>query len=107
MILGPKIVVDAENFVVTALLTNTGEDTLTFLHDPRTILTTYETEVFDVTNVDRGGKSPKFIGIRVKWSPDYMTVEDKGSYTILEPSQTTTWHHNCERSFLATLLVQR
>ncbi|KAJ1299961.1 hypothetical protein OPQ81_002628 [Rhizoctonia solani] len=77
---------------VTTTVTNTGSETLTLLNDPRTILSDAPTETFAITNANG---SPDFIGIRVKYSPEYVAREnDPTSFTVLAPGHSREVVHD-------------
>ncbi|CAE6441345.1 unnamed protein product [Rhizoctonia solani] len=88
----PNSATDVDNLSLTTTLTNTGSETLTLLNDPRTVLSSARTETFTLTN---GSGSPDFIGIRVKYSPEYVVrVNDPASFTVLAPGQSREVVHN-------------
>ena len=60
---GPESVKGVENFKVVATVTNTGDEALKLLNDPRGPLSKMPADTFAIT--DASGKSPKFTGIKV------------------------------------------
>jgi hypothetical protein len=61
---GEKTVTDVDNFKVVVKVTNSGDETLTLLDDPRTLLTPdWNTETFHITNSE--GVVPEFKGVAV------------------------------------------
>lgn len=60
---GPSSVVDIGNLKVVTTVTNTGEEPLKLLNDPRSPLSDLPTDKFTITNPH--GTSPDFIGIAV------------------------------------------
>jgi peptidyl-Lys metalloendopeptidase len=62
-IVTPESVADVENLSVTAVVKNTGTETLKLLKDPRGVLSSAKTHTFNVAN-EKG--SPQFTGMFVK-----------------------------------------
>lgn len=61
---GEKIVTNVNNFQVLAKVTNTGDETLTLLNDPHTLLTPHwRTKSFHITSAE--GAVPRFKGVKV------------------------------------------
>lgn len=60
---GPDTVEGVKNLKVVATVTNTGDQTLKLLNDPRGPLSKLPADTFSIT--DSSGKSPKFTGIKV------------------------------------------
>jgi peptidyl-Lys metalloendopeptidase len=61
---GENTVTDVDNFKVVAKVTNSGDETLTLLDDPRTLLAPdWNTETFHITNSE--GVVPEFKGVVV------------------------------------------
>ncbi|CCO36595.1 peptidyl-Lys metalloendopeptidase [Rhizoctonia solani AG-1 IB] len=88
----PVTTSDVNGLLVTAILNNTGSDTLTLLNDPRSVLSPLPTGIFTLTN---GKGSPEFIGIRVKYSPDKVAKEgNPASFTVLAPGESREFVHN-------------
>jgi len=82
---------DVDNFVVKTILTNNGDETLTLLNEPESILTPqWKTNVFGIVAADGG--AAKFGGVRVKWSPS-LAVANK-EFTVLAPGQTIELEQN-------------
>ncbi|CAE6340115.1 unnamed protein product [Rhizoctonia solani] len=63
-IVTPESVADVENLSVTAVVKNTGTETLKLLKDPRGVLSSAKTHTFNVAN-EKG--SPQFTGMFVKY----------------------------------------
>ncbi|KAI0764003.1 Metalloprotease [Trametes elegans] len=61
-----------DNFKITTTITNTGNETLRLLNDPRSPLSDLPTNLFTITNPH--GTSPDFIGIEVKYIPQVAAV---------------------------------
>ncbi|CCO37507.1 deuterolysin M35 metalloprotease [Rhizoctonia solani AG-1 IB] len=88
----PVATSDVNGLLVTAILNNTGSDTLTLLNDPRSVLSPLPTGTFTLTN---GKGSPEFIGIRVKYSPDKVAKEgNPASFTVLAPGESREVVHD-------------
>ena len=60
---GPSAVNGANNFKVSATITNTGDETLTLLNDPRGPLSKIPAETFSI--VHESGDVPEFVGVKV------------------------------------------
>jgi peptidyl-Lys metalloendopeptidase len=87
---GPESVNGVENLKVVATVTNTGDQTLKVLNDPRGPLSTLPANTFDIT--DSAGARPAFTGIRVKYSPEAAAAA--GAFTTLAPGQSVVVEHN-------------
>ena len=88
---GPKTVSDIDDFTIKTVLTNTGDETLTLLNDPNSILTPkWKTNIFGITSTD--GKSANFNGVIVKWKPE-LAIADK-DFTILKAGQSIELEQN-------------
>ncbi|KAH7104632.1 deuterolysin M35 metalloprotease [Auriculariales sp. MPI-PUGE-AT-0066] len=88
---GPANHFGAGSIVVSATLTNTGDETATLLNDPNTVLSTSETNTFAISTVD--GKTPTFLGKFVKWTPS--TAEK----TVLAPGESVTISHKIGNAY--------
>ncbi|CAE6426659.1 unnamed protein product [Rhizoctonia solani] len=88
----PESVSDAEDFSVTAVVKNTGNETLKLLKDPRGVLSSARTHTFNVAN-EKG--SPQFTGMFIKYSPDAVVKKNNAaSFTVLEPGQSFEIAHS-------------
>ncbi|CAE6451399.1 unnamed protein product [Rhizoctonia solani] len=88
----PESVTDVEGFTVTAIVKNTGTETLKLLKDPRGVLSAARTHTFNVAS-ERG--SPHFTGMFVKYSPEATVKKNNAaSFTTLAPGQTFEITHN-------------
>ncbi|KAF8317605.1 deuterolysin M35 metalloprotease [Clavulina sp. PMI_390] len=88
---GESHVVDVDNFKIVAHLTNTGDETLTLLNSPNTLLTPeWSTRAFQISNAK--GITPEFKGLVVKWSPQAAAANK--SITVIEPGKTVSFEHN-------------
>ncbi|KAG8748302.1 hypothetical protein FRC10_007693 [Ceratobasidium sp. 414] len=91
-IASPSSVTDVENLSVTAVVKNTGTETLKLLKDPRGVLSSAKTHTFNV--VGENG-SPEFTGMFIKYSPDYVVKKNNAAdFTVLAPGQTFELTHN-------------
>lgn len=73
--------------VVSATLTNAGDETLKLLNHPNTVLTDWATDTFAISLVN--GKRPRFAGVRVKYVPS-----PERSVTVLGPGESITVNHS-------------
>ncbi len=90
---GPVAVDGVENLKVVTTLTNTGEDTLKLLNDPRGALHALPANTFDITTDD--GASPDFTGVRVKYSlVEAAKSTDPSAFTVLAPGQSLSLTHD-------------
>ncbi|KDQ21755.1 hypothetical protein BOTBODRAFT_150711 [Botryobasidium botryosum FD-172 SS1] len=90
--LGPGNIDGIANLKVTTTLRNTGDQNLTLLHDPLSILTPeWATDTFLVVKAD-GTTRPKFSGIMAKWSP--ALAAEANHATILAPGQAVEHTHD-------------
>lgn len=71
---GEKVVNDVDNFKVVAKVTNTGDETLTLLNDPKTLLTpNWATKAFHISSAE--GVVPEFKGVAVSNSLVFITLK--------------------------------
>ena len=62
----PNVDIDGlENLKVTTIITNTGDETLKLLNDPRGVLDSFPENSFTIT--DASGSSPSFNGAKVDY----------------------------------------
>ncbi|KAF7311786.1 Peptidyl-Lys metalloendopeptidase [Mycena indigotica] len=95
---GPKEVDGVGALKVTAKLVNTGDVELKLLNDPRTVLHTFETDSFSIA--DAAGKGPAFRGAFVKYSPEKVVKENKGSsFTVLAPGASVEIKHDLSKAY--------
>ena len=94
---GSDAVDGVENFKVVTTLTNTGDETLKLLNDPRGALHTLPANTFAITTDD--GASPSFSGVKVKYSlSNAAKLTDASAFTVLEPGQAVSITH--DRKFI-------
>lgn len=67
---GAQKVSGVSNLKVTATVTNTGDDILKLLNDPRGPLSKFPTETFEIAHQDTGA-SPTFTGVKVRASSPF------------------------------------
>ena len=90
---GPAAVDGVENLKVVATVTNTGDETLKLLNDPRTVLSTLPANTFSITT--DSGASPSFTGVKVKYSPSRAAKSTVASaFTVLEPGASVSVTHD-------------
>lgn len=83
---------NVENLKVVATITNTGDETLKILNDPRGPLSPLPANTFAIT--DANGASPNFTGIKVKYVPEAAIAAGKDAMTVLAPGQSIDVEHN-------------
>jgi len=89
---GPTVVDGVQNLKVVTTVTNTGDETLKLLKDPRCVLSGAPTHSFTITNAV--GSSPDFRGIAVKYVPSTVVNNNKdSSFTVLSPCQSIDVTH--------------
>ncbi|KAK1223371.1 hypothetical protein PQX77_013770 [Marasmius sp. AFHP31] len=82
-----------QDFKVTTSLANTGDEPLKLMKDPRTVLSSFPTDRFTISNAE--GASPTFTGARVKFVPEYVVknnIED--AFVVLEPGASFELEHD-------------
>jgi peptidyl-Lys metalloendopeptidase len=79
-----------EHLQIVATITNTGDETLKVLNDPRGPLNKLPTDTFAIS--DAKGAQPSFIGIKLKYVPKAAAA--LGAYTILSPGEYVEVEHN-------------
>ena len=90
---GPATVDGVENLKVVTTLTNTGDETLKLLNDPRGALHTLPANTFAITN--DSGASPSFTGVKVKYSlTNAAKLTDPSVFTVLEPGKSVSVTHD-------------
>jgi peptidyl-Lys metalloendopeptidase len=87
---GPPAVDTVEHLKIVATITNTGDETLKVLNDPRGPLNKLPTDTFVIT--DAKGAQPSFTGIKLKYVP--KTAAALGVYTILAPGKSVAVEHD-------------
>ncbi|CAE6517245.1 unnamed protein product [Rhizoctonia solani] len=91
-LVAPETISDVESLSVTAIVKNTGTETLKLLKDPRGVLSPAKTHTFNLAN-EKG--SPEFTGLFVKYSPEVVAkTNNAANFAILAPGQTFEITHN-------------
>lgn len=101
--LGPSRIYDVDSLQVTAILTNSGNETVRILKDPRGILSEHPANKFSIFNTE--GSQPSFDGIEVKYVPE--VAAKAGYHVALSPGQFVKVTHNCEQAMrtLGVILI--
>ncbi|KAI1783151.1 peptidyl-Lys metalloendopeptidase [Ganoderma leucocontextum] len=95
---GPDTVEGVESLKVIATLTNTGDETLRLVNDPRGVLDALPANTFTITNND--GASPSFIGVQVKYSPTQAaTSADPSALTVIAPGTSVSLTHDLSSAY--------
>ncbi|KAJ7052103.1 peptidyl-Lys metalloendopeptidase [Mycena amicta] len=95
---GPTEVDTVSALHVTATLVNTGDVELKLLNDPRTVLHTFETDTFSIT--DAAGNAPTFKGALVKYVPERVLAKNKeSSFTVLAPGASIDIVHDLSKAY--------
>ena len=89
--LGPSNVGGVDNFKVEATITNTGNETVKLLDDPRTLASATPVDKFSIVHANGG--NPSFSGVFVKYSPEIAAKE--GEYKVIAPGGSIKVVHNC------------
>ncbi|KAI0756579.1 peptidyl-Lys metalloendopeptidase [Daedaleopsis nitida] len=99
---GPDAVDGVNNLKVSTTLTNTGDETLKLLNDPRGALHTLPANSFAITT--DSGASPSFIGYKVKYSLEQAAKStDPKTFTVLTPGQSVSVDHDLSAAYNFTL----
>ncbi|TBU50087.1 metalloprotease [Dichomitus squalens] len=99
---GPEAVDGVENLKVVTTLTNTGDETLKLLNDPRSVLHSLPANTFAITTDD--GASPSFTGVKVKYSPSRAAKSTSPSaFTVLAPGESVSLTHDLSSAYNFTL----
>lgn len=95
---GADQVVGVDNLRVVATVTNTGDETLKLLNDPRGPLSTMPAETFGIIH-EQTGVAPVFTGVKAKYVPSIaVRIGGKDAFTILAPGQSVQVEHDREWS---------
>ncbi|KAK7688332.1 hypothetical protein QCA50_008704 [Cerrena zonata] len=96
---GPEAVDGVSNLKVAATVTNTGDETLKLLNHPLGPLSKMPTQTFAIAHEDTGA-TPKFSGVKVKYSPQYaVQLGKETSFTVLAPGQSVTVEHDLSAAY--------
>ncbi|TRM66498.1 hypothetical protein BD626DRAFT_451525 [Schizophyllum amplum] len=94
---GPSDVTDVENLQITTTITNTGDEMLRLVNDPKSPLSTMPADTFAITN--SAGAAPKFVGIKAKYSMEVLSVEDADAFTVLAPGESIDLTHDLSAAY--------
>ncbi|KAF5336933.1 hypothetical protein D9611_002881 [Ephemerocybe angulata] len=92
---GADSVTDIDNFKVSTVLTNTGDETLRILNDPLGPLSKLPADTFSLVNSE--GSFASFEGIKAKYLP--AKAAEVGDYTTLAPGQSITVDHDLSEAY--------
>lgn len=92
---GPASVTGVQNLKVVATITNTGDETLKILNDPRGLLSKRPANKFTITS-SHGGR-PAFHGVKVKYSP--TVAVQAGDFTVLPPGSSIDVSHDLSEAY--------
>ncbi|KAI0367162.1 Metalloprotease [Pilatotrama ljubarskyi] len=97
---GPSSVQKVEDLKIITTVTNTGDESLKLLNDPRSPLSDLPTDHFAITNHWHHGTSPDFIGIATKYVPRVAaTSSDPLAFTNLAPGQSVSVEHDLSLAY--------
>ncbi|KDQ12121.1 hypothetical protein BOTBODRAFT_189398 [Botryobasidium botryosum FD-172 SS1] len=89
----PASVLHVDNLSVKTTITNTGDETVKLLNDPRSPLSTWNTDTFSITNGN--GATPNFTGVKVRYIPEVAAkLTAPETFTVLAPGQSVDVTHN-------------
>ncbi|KAK7437149.1 hypothetical protein VKT23_018776 [Stygiomarasmius scandens] len=95
---GPEAATGVDNLKVTTTFTNTGDETLHLLNDPRSPLTSTATDSFRIAS--SSGASPAFNGLKIKYSPTYAAKSNVSeAITVLAPGQSLDVQHDLSSAY--------
>ncbi|KAK7013988.1 hypothetical protein R3P38DRAFT_3004372 [Favolaschia claudopus] len=95
---GPSKVTTVRELHITTTLVNTDDAEVKLLNDPRTVLSTFETDTFTIT--DPTGKSPSFHGVAVKYVPaTVLKTNLPESFTVLAPGASVQIAHDLSKAY--------
>ncbi|KAJ7082332.1 hypothetical protein C8R44DRAFT_722421 [Mycena epipterygia] len=95
---GPTSVSSVSALQVVATLVNTGDEELKLLNDPRTVLHTFETDTFAIS--DAAGNAPAFKGAFVKYVPETVLAKNAASsFTVLAPGASIEITHDLSKAY--------
>ncbi|KAF9446109.1 deuterolysin M35 metalloprotease [Macrolepiota fuliginosa MF-IS2] len=92
---GPVTVDTVEDLRFMAILTNSGDETLKVLRDPRGVLSELPANKFSI--VGARGSRPSFTGIKVKYVPE--VAAKAGAYATLAPGQSIEVSHDLAKAY--------
>ncbi|KAF5311539.1 hypothetical protein D9758_019025 [Tetrapyrgos nigripes] len=93
-----EAVTNVDNFKVTTLLTNSGDETLHLLNDPTSSLISSDANSFRITNSK--GASPAFNGAVFKFSPAVAAkMNTPDVITVIPPGQSIKVEHDLSSAY--------
>ncbi|KAF7793420.1 hypothetical protein EIP86_004532 [Pleurotus ostreatoroseus] len=73
-------------------MTNTGDETLMLLNDPRGPLSKIPAETFSI--VHESDDAPQFVGVKAKYEPlNAMELGREDTFTVLTPGESISIEH--------------
>ena len=100
---GAETVDGVNNLKIAATVTNTGDEPLKLLNDPRGVLNKLPTDAFAIEHST--GAVPDFTGVKVKYVPSTAAkVGERDAFTVLAPGQSVTVEH--DRKFPSYLPIE-
>lgn len=88
---------DVDGLKLTTTISNTGDETLKLVNDPRTPLSSWATNTFAVSSDD--GTVPAFTGVKVRYIPSVAVKSKTATFTVLEPGQSVDVTHEVGRYY--------
>ncbi|CEL61159.1 Peptidyl-Lys metalloendopeptidase OS=Grifola frondosa GN=MEP PE=1 SV=2 [Rhizoctonia solani AG-1 IB] len=100
---GPASVSDVSALKITTSIKNTGTETLRLLNDPNSVLSTWETDSFNIARAESNlvaSPALNFTGLRVKYSPEAAAKLNKPElFTIIPAGATVNITHNLASTY--------
>ncbi|KAF8899684.1 hypothetical protein CPB85DRAFT_1439908 [Mucidula mucida] len=87
----PASLTDVSALEVVTTITNTGDETVTLLNDPRTVLSSWATQSFIITG--ESGVEADFTGVAVRYIPEVVAQKAEKSVTILAAGESVDVTH--------------
>jgi peptidyl-Lys metalloendopeptidase len=88
----PLVVSNIDDFEIKTTVTNTGDEPLKLLKDPRGPLSQWGTNTFETTNQD--GAAAEFTGVYVRYVPSKIAKTTQEShFTVLAPGASAEISH--------------
>ncbi|KAI8981241.1 peptidyl-Lys metalloendopeptidase [Trametes punicea] len=95
---GPSAVNGVDNLKIVTTLTNTGNETMKLLNDPRGALHMLPTNTFNITK--DSGESPGFIGAEVKYILRQAAKStNPKAFTVLAPGKSASVTHDLSAAY--------
>ncbi|KAF9015908.1 zincin [Hymenopellis radicata] len=87
----PASLTDVSALEVVTTITNTGDETVTLLNDPRTVLSSWATQSFIITG--ESGVEADFTGVAVRYIPEVVAQKAEKSVTVLAAGESVDVTH--------------